>query len=146
MDNKLNWSLWGLLMLLGCSGFATANPKMQLSDFWMMEPPGVARHVAAYGKITNIGSSEDTLVAVKSQVAQTTEVHESVIQNGRAHMRKVTYVSLKPGGSLTLKPQSYHLMFKGLKEPLKAGDRVPVVFVFEEVGETKVEVSVMEVQ
>ncbi len=138
--------IWGLVTLWVGSGLATADPKMRFSDFRIFEPPAVARHAAAYGKLTNIGSSEDTLVAVKSEVARATELHKSVMTNGIAQMRTVANVHLRPGDSLTLKPKSYHVMFKGLTQPLKAGDVVRLIWVFESMGEVVVETPVLQIQ
>lgn len=135
--------IWGCIALLAYSGWAMAEPTMQFNDFRIIEPPAVARHAAAYGNLTNTGRSEDTLVAVQSQVAQATELHETKVHKGKASMHAVTRFALKSGDTLTFKPQSYHVMFKGLKQPLKASDVVRLIFVFEKSGAIAIKVPVL---
>ena len=42
--------------------------------------------------------------------------------------------TVKPGETVALKPGSYHLMFMGLKAPLKQGDTVEGTLVFAKAG------------
>ncbi len=143
MKMSFRGMMWGLIACVVYGGLAMAEPKFQFDDFRIVEPPAVARHVAAYGKMTNIGNAADTLIAVKSNAAQTTELHETRIHDGKAHMHTVPHVLLKPGDTLALKPKSYHVMLKGLKQPLKAGDVVRLTFVFKKAGNIIAEAPVL---
>ena len=46
-------------------------------------------------------------------------------------------------GMMAMKPGGYHVMFMGLKGPLKEGDSFPLSLVFEKAGEIGVMVTVM---
>lgn len=144
MKNSFKRMIWIMIAVLATSSLAMAQPEIQLRALQIPEPPDVARHAAAYGTLTNTGSSADTLIAVKSQIAQSTELHETVIEDGIAYMRSLSSLLLKPGSALTLKPMSYHIMLKGLTQPLKVGDAaVRLTFVFERLGAVAAEAQVM---
>ena len=46
------------------------------------------------------------------------------------------------GGSVELKPGGYHLMFMGLKQPMKQGETVEVTLSFEKAGEVDQSIGV----
>jgi len=47
-------------------------------------------------------------------------------------------LEIKPGETVELKPDSYHLMFIGLKQPLKKGEHVDGTLQFEKSGTVQV--------
>ena len=57
-------------------------------------------------------------------------------------MRQVDAIELPPGATVELKPGGMHLMLMGLKQPLKADDKVPLTLRFEKAGEVTVQMSV----
>jgi periplasmic copper chaperone A len=72
------------------------------------------------------------LVGVSSPVAGTAEIHEMAMDKDVMRMRQVTGLDLVAGQALELKPGGYHVMLMALKQPLKAGDTVPLTLVFED--------------
>jgi copper(I)-binding protein len=48
-------------------------------------------------------------------------------------------LEIKPGQTVTLAPGGYHVMFVGLKAPLKQGERIVGQLVFEKAGTVNVE-------
>jgi copper(I)-binding protein len=97
---------------------------------------------AAYMVIKNSGSADDALISAESTIANTTEVHESVMSGDVVTMRPVARIDVKAGGSVELKPGGYHIMFIGLKQPLQAGTKVAVTLKFEKAGSVQVEAEV----
>lgn len=95
----------------------------------------------AFMKIANDGA-DDRLVSVSSDAAKTVELHMMAMKGDVMQMRQVDAIDLKAGQRVELKPGGYHVMFVGLKAPLKAGDSVPVTLKFEKSGELKVNVTV----
>lgn len=71
------------------------------------------------------------LVSASSPAAKTVEIHEMTMENGLMKMRSIPGVEIPAGQSLALKPGGYHVMLIDLKQPIKAGDVVPVTLVFE---------------
>jgi periplasmic copper chaperone A len=57
-------------------------------------------------------------------------------------MREVDAIALPTGKAVELKPGGLHIMFIGLKAPLKAGESFPLKLRFEKAGEVTVQVNV----
>jgi periplasmic copper chaperone A len=86
---------------------------------------------AVFLKIYNITKETARLIDVKSAVADTTELHVTVMEAGTMKMRKVEAVDIAPRQTLQMKPSGYHVMLMGLKAPLTEGQSFPLTLVFE---------------
>ena len=84
----------------------------------------------------------DRLLSAKSDVAKSTELHEMKMEGDVMKMREVGAIDLPAGQTVALKPGGYHVMFMGLKAPLKVGTSFPMVLKFEKAGEVTVQVNV----
>ena len=117
--------------------------SLDIADPWSRATPKGASVAAGYMKITNTGTTPDRLISGSSDVAPTFEVHEMTMDNGVAKMRPVKGgLEIKPGETVELKPDSFHVMFVGLKKPLTAGDHIKAALVFEKAGTVNVEYDV----
>jgi len=115
---------------------------LRVSQAWS-RPAAQGGVGAGFLTIANTGHKPDRLKAVSSPVAQRVEIHESMIMDGRAMMHgHPEGLAIAAGGTATLKPGGWHLMFIGLKQPLKAGDRFPATLTFAKAGKLKVEFTV----
>jgi len=55
-------------------------------------------------------------------------------------MRPVTGgLAIQPGKTGTLAPNSYHVMFVGLKKPVNKGDKIKATLEFEKAGKVEIE-------
>lgn len=89
------------------------------------------------------GGGADRLVAASAAVADSVELHSMSIENNVMHMRKLDKgLDLPAGETVELKPGGFHIMFVGLKAPLKEGDRFPLKLKFEKAGEVTVDVKI----
>jgi len=104
-------------------------------------PPG-AKAGGAYLSIENSGSTVATLVGAASPVAGAVELHQMAVDGGVMTMRAVRALDVPPGGKLELKPGGYHIMLLDLKQPLQAGDKIPLKLTFRDVGTIEVSVDV----
>ncbi len=104
-------------------------------------PPG-ARSGGVFLTIENTGTAADRLLSVSSPMAGVAELHEMRIDGGVMRMRAVPAMVVKPGDRLELKPGGYHAMLTELKQPLRVGDRFPLVLAFEKAGSVEVSVWV----
>ncbi|MCM5679916.1 copper chaperone PCu(A)C [Schlegelella sp. S2-27] len=106
--------------------------------------PTVAGQTAggAFLKIENRGRAADKLLSARSDVAASTELHSMTMDGHVMRMREMDELPLPAGQTVELKPGGLHIMFTGLKAPLKTGDRVPLILKFERAGEVTVEVKV----
>lgn len=101
-----------------------------MKDAWVRGTVPAQKSTGAFAILT---SSEDAkLVGVKSPIAKTVEVHESMTMGGMAHMQAVDSLPLPAGKAVKLEPGGYHVMLMGLAKPAKAGDKVPLTFVIED--------------
>ncbi|MDX3905256.1 MAG: copper chaperone PCu(A)C [Pigmentiphaga sp.] len=92
-------------------------------------------------KLTNDGG-DDKLVAIRSEVSATAELHTMQMDGDIMRMRPVDGIALPAGQTVELKPGGYHIMFMQLKAPLKEGSRFPATLVFQKAGEIRVDFKV----
>ena len=109
--------------------------------FTRATPPG-AQVAGAFLTIENRGKDPDRLVGVASPVAGQVAIHEMAVEGGVMKMRAVRGVDLPPGAKVQLRPGGYHVMLESLKQPLKAGDAIPLTLTFEKAGSIDIKVPV----
>lgn len=117
---------------------------LTISAPWARATPPGAPTGAGYLTITNAGSTADTLTAVSTPAAATGELHEMAAKDGIMTMRQVAGgIAIPAGGTVTLKPGGYHLMFITLKAPLKQGGTLPVTLTFAKAGTVEADFPIM---
>jgi periplasmic copper chaperone A len=92
-------------------------------------------------KLENKGDA-DRLLSASASVSGSVELHSMSMDGDVMRMRQVNAIDLPAGKTVELKPGGLHIMFIGLKAPLKAGDSFPLKLKFEKAGEVTVEVKV----
>ncbi len=134
--------LLALLFTLGNHAYADCQPNIKIENFWVVQPPEIARRTAGYGVIKNTGNAADTLLKVSSN-AGSVMMHKTEITSGIAKMIHLSGKVIEAGSELVFKPMSYHLMFSDLAESVyHQGEEVTLTFEFEQSGIIKVEVPV----
>lgn len=111
------------LTLAACSSGTSGDDasSLTITDTWAKAAP--EGMTAAFGTIANSADHDITITGATSDAATTVELHEVVDDV----MRPVEGGFIVPaGGSLTLEPGGYHLMFMGIPAPINAGDEVTV--------------------
>jgi copper(I)-binding protein len=97
--------------------------------------------------IENKGDKADQLVSMESPIASSVELHSMSMDGNVMRMRAIDHLELKPASTTTLKPgDGYHIMLIGLKQPLKVGDKFPLLLRFKKSGEIGVAVWVEDVK
>jgi uncharacterized protein YcnI/copper(I)-binding protein len=110
---------------------------------WTRATPGGAKIGGGYLKITNNGTNADHLLSVVSDGADHVEIHEMSMSNGIMQMRPLANgLEIKPSETVELKPGGLHMMFMGLKQPLKEGDTLVATLTFEKAGSLSVKFSI----
>lgn len=94
-----------------------------------------------YLKLHNQGD-DDRLLSAGAGISDRVELHSMKMEGDVMRMRQIEAVELPAGRSVELKPGGLHIMFVGLKAPLKAGDTFPMTLKFERAGEVTVDVKV----
>ena len=129
----------GMQDMSGMSGNAT--PETQS----MTDMPGMSMggtNSAAYFVIMNDGDEADTLIGATSEVANSTEMHETRVENDVAKMVLVSRVEVPAHGSIEFKPGGYHVMLVGLTQDLKAGNTLKLTLQFEKSGDVTLDVPI----
>ena len=88
------------------------------------------------------GGADDKLLSASAAVSSAVELHVMTMEGDVMRMRQVDGIALPAGKTVELKPGGLHIMFVGLKAPLKAGDTFPLKLKFEKAGEVEVMVKV----
>lgn len=93
--------------------------------------PPTAQNSAGFLKLTNSSATDIKLLKAESTISTTVELHDVVMESGKMTMRPITEITIPAKGSVELKPGSLHIMFIGLKSPLKAGDSSEIKLTFD---------------
>jgi copper(I)-binding protein len=131
----------GAAALLAVPAAQAHDHALTVSDAWAR--PTVAGQAGGGGflKIKG-GPAADRLVGAASPVAQRVELHTMSMEGDVMRMREVRSVDVPAKQTVEFKPGGLHVMFIGLKEPLKTGSRFPMTLRFEKAGEVAVQVEV----
>jgi copper(I)-binding protein len=139
---RLFFALAIAMLFLLCGAAAAEDVKagpISVKDAWSRATPQGTEVGVGYLTITNDGDAPDRLVSAEAAFAGQAEIHQMMMNNGVMQMRPVPEgVTVPAKGKLVFSPDSYHLMFMGLKGPLKAGDTVACSLIFEHAGKVEV--------
>jgi|JI10StandDraft_1071094.scaffolds.fasta_scaffold624024_2 copper(I)-binding protein len=106
-------------------------------------PSSLSRKTGSvYLTIANAGTRDDQLIAAHTDAAEETELrsHRTGEVVGRA--RRVAAVRLPAAQTVVLRPGAEHVALIDVKTPLKAGDRLSLLLMFEKSGLLTVTVPV----
>ncbi|MGH6771072.1 MAG: copper chaperone PCu(A)C [Xanthobacteraceae bacterium] len=102
---------------------------------WTRATPGGSKVASGYMTITNKGTTSDRLIGGSLEGAGRFELHETKMEGDMARMRGLPKgLEIKPGQIVKLAPGGYHVMFTGLKQPLKQGETLNGRLIFEKAG------------
>lgn len=116
---------------------------IEIEHPWSRATPPGAKVAAGYVEIGNEGSAADTLIGATADIADHAGLHEMAARDGVMTMRPLPGgVPVPAGGDVALKPGSYHIMFMGLKRPLKQGEQFDGTLIFAKAGTVRVTFAV----
>ena len=99
--------------------------------------PGVA-----YFGIHNHGATADRLISARAAGVGKIELHQATQTDGIMSMAPVDALEIPAGGMAHLGPGGLHLMMFDIDPPLKAGDTLEMILIFETAGEVAITVPV----
>ena len=134
--HKKQWLVAGLVALnVGVVGSVWAQAQVKIEDPWVR---GTVAQQKASGAFMRLTAPQDMrLVSASSPVAGVVEVHEMAMDKDVMRMRAVPSLDLAAGKTTELKPGGYHVMLMDLKQPLKAGESIPLTLVFEDAAKVR---------
>jgi len=113
---------------------------LKLTTPWARATPKGATVGGGYLTIINTGNAADRLVGGASDISSRFEIHEMSMDKGVMKMREVTSgVEIKPAQTIRFEPSGYHIMFVGLKQPLREGEHIKATLQFEKAGNASVD-------
>lgn len=108
---------------------ASARAEVKIDAPWVRATVPAQKATGAFMTLT--ASTPTRLTGVESPAAEIGEVHEMAMEGNMMLMRRLDNgLELPAGKAVELKPGSHHLMLLGLKQPIKAGDKVPLTLRF----------------
>ncbi|MFW5834833.1 MAG: copper chaperone PCu(A)C, partial [Pseudomonadota bacterium] len=134
-----------MLALLAWPG---ATEEVRVGDLlierpWSRATPAGARVAGGYMVITNAGQEPDRLVGGIAPFAGRIEIHEMAMEGGVMRMRPLAEgLEIPAGGSVTLEPGGYHVMFMDLQEPLVEGEDRTATLEFRKAGTVDLDFAV----
>lgn len=130
------------LCLAAAVAASGAEPPVQVSDPWIREAPPGAGAAAGYLEIRNASTAPATLVGASAPPFYRVEMHESIIREDMASMRRLDRVEIAPGARASFAPGGRHLMLFGRAPLPRAGDMVRMQLEFEGGAVLNIEVPV----
>ncbi len=115
-----------------------------IDDAYARSSGPTAKTGAAFFVIMNGTDQDDRLIDAKSDVAKKVELHTHIVGDGGVMQmrRDEDGFPVPAGGMHKLQRGGDHVMFMGLKEPFRDGQKIPLILVFEKAGEIAIEVPV----
>lgn len=119
-----------LAALALCAVALPAMAQTTVSEAWARAT--VANQQSSGAFMTLTADSDSKLVAVRSPVARTVQVHEMKMNGDVMTMGPVDFLALPAGKAVVLDDSGYHVMLMGLNRQLKEGEQVPLTLVVED--------------
>ena len=107
-----------------------ALAQVKITEAWVRGTVEGQHATGAFMKL--ISPVDAALVASASPVASIVEIHQMAMEGSMMKMRAVDRMLLPAGKTVELKSGGYHLMLMSLKQPMKAGDVVPITLTLED--------------
>ena len=117
--------------------------SIEINNPWIRATPRGAGVAGAYMTIANKGKEPERLIGGSITGVSRFEVHRMVMDGSIAKMRPVEGgLEIKPGESVALTPNSFHVMLIGPKQQFQQGQHVKATLEFQKAGKVDVEFTV----
>lgn len=121
--------------LLAITTQAWAQTVVNVEDAWVRGTVAQQKATGAFMRLT--ATQNARLVEARSPVAGVVEIHEMAMDKDVMRMRAIPGLDLVAGKAVELKPGGYHVMLMDLKQPVQAGQQVPITLVFEDASKNR---------
>jgi periplasmic copper chaperone A len=129
-----------VVLLTACQ---SSQPGMQIEDPWVRPAVLAGGNGALYLTIHNNTGVDDELIDIRSDIAQSAQIHETVQMEGdMVGMQPVDALDIPAGGSVSLEPGGYHVMLVNIPDRLSEGKLIVFRLIFEKAGELPIEAEV----
>lgn len=126
------------LILLGA---CVPKEGIEVRDAWARTAlPG--ENGAVYLTLHNYNAMDDSLTGVTADVAESAELHKSMLNHDVMEMNMLASVPLAPGETVEFAPGGLHIMLVNLAQELKIGEIIEITLHFEKSADLPVSVHV----
>jgi len=119
--------LLAFVMMFSAAAQADA---VKVENAWLRATLPGQKVVGGFMDLTAEGDVE--LVGARTDAAESVELHFMRMDGGVMEMRELKSIHLPKGKTVHLAPGGFHAMLIGVKAPLKAGDKVPMILTFDD--------------
>jgi len=118
-------------LILALMGLALSVPALadnvKIENAWARATAPGQKVAAGFMDLT--ADADMAVVGGSSPVSNSLELHFMRMDNGVMEMRQMKEIALPKGQTVKLEPGGLHIMFIGMKNQIKAGDKVPVTLI-----------------
>jgi copper(I)-binding protein len=118
-----------ILATLLASACTSLCAQVVVNDAWVRATVSQQKATGAFMQLTAVRTAR--LVAVRTTLAASAEMHTMSIDHDVMRMRQVNDIDLPAGVPVVLKPGAFHIMLLGLEKPLAEGQHLPMTLIFE---------------
>ncbi len=130
------------VLMSSCADAGGSACEPRVEQGWVRLVPGGMPMHAGFGRIANQCDAPAVVTGARSPSYGSIELHETRNVDGMMQMRQIKELRIAAKDAATMKPGGLHLMLMEPKAPLKAGDRVTIVFTLAGGGEVTSEFAV----
>ena len=124
------------------AGPVAAGEIMVMDPYARASRPG-APTGAVFMTLHNMGDTDDRLIGASTPVAQVTQIHTHIDDNGIMKMREIEGgLPVAAGQMHELARGGDHVMLMGVTEDLVQGETIPLTLIFENAGEITLDVPI----
>lgn len=138
-----------LVSVLALAGACSSEPGKTAAEASVVAATGAVCRPTPTGRqvtgcyLTLTASRDDTLLSVATPTSALAQIHASSMENNMMVMYEMEAgMPLPAGQAVSLAPGGNHIMLLGVKEPLAAGDTVPLVLTFATAKPVEIEATV----
>lgn len=119
------------ILFLSAFCLAAFGVDVEIKDIYSRSSIAGVPNSAVFMSIKNKQDKAIKLTGASTQASQKAELHTHIKENEMMKMVKVEDFEIAPNETLELKPGGNHIMLLGLKNELKAGDKIDLKLEFE---------------
>ncbi len=129
------------MLLTGCLLATSAvADNVRVENGWVRATAPGQKVAGGFMDLT--ADADMTLIGGSSPVSREFELHFMRMQDGVMEMRQMQAIKLPKGKTVSLEPGDLHVMFIGLKNQIKPGQKVPLTLVVQSADGTQQKLAV----
>lgn len=129
INNMLKTLTVVMTLTLSLNSFA-ADSVTVVNPYARAVPAGQPNS-AAFMVLKNTSNQDRAVVNARSSASKVVELHTHKKEGGMMRMRQIEKIVVKANSETVLKPGGLHIMFIGLKQSFKAGNKVDLELEFD---------------